>query len=165
MLIPIVVLALTLAAPQQDAAWAPLQFLAGDWTGEGGGGPGQGSGEFSFQFDLQGKVLVRKNVARYPAAQDKPAVTHDDLMVVYLESGKVRADYYDSEGHVIRYAVTPSTAGNTAQFLSDAQPSSPRYRLTYSSTGKDSLAIRFEIAPPGKPGAFATYIEAKARRK
>jgi len=44
-------------------------------------------------------------------------------------------------------------------------PSSPRYRLTYVKTGSDTLTLRFEIAPPGKPDSFSTYIEAKAKRK
>jgi hypothetical protein len=36
--------------------------------------------------------------------------------------------------------------------------------LTYRKTGPDSLALKFEIAPPGKPGAYAPYIEATAHR-
>ena len=51
------------------------------------------------------------------------------------------------------------------QFTSEAQPSSPRYRLTYLKTGEKTLSLKFEIAPPGKPDAFATYIEAKAHKK
>ena len=41
--------------------WEALQFLVGEWSGEGGGGPGEGSGTFSFATELQGKILVRKN--------------------------------------------------------------------------------------------------------
>jgi hypothetical protein len=36
--------------------------------------------------------------------------------------------------------------------------SSPRFRLTYISTGKDTLKIKFEIAAPGKE--FAPYLDA-----
>lgn len=142
-----------------DPRWAPLAFLIGDWTGEGGG-PGQGSGEFSFLPDLGGAVLIRKNVAHYPDTKNKPAYSHTDLMIV---DSTMRADYFDDEGHIIHYAVQPSTDGKSVQFLSDASASQRRYRLTYRKIGADRVAILFEIAPPGKD--FATYIEATARRK
>lgn len=150
-----ILLAIALSLP----TWTPFEFLTGDWIGEGSGDPGQGSGEFSFKVDLQGAVMIRKNIARYPAS------THDDLMVMYRESptGPVRADYYDNEGHVIRYAVT-ATEGS-AQFLSDAAARTPRYRLTYKVTGKDTLSIQFEIAPPDHPDVFKTYLTAGAHRK
>jgi len=143
-----------------DDRWAPLAFLIGDWTGEGGGGPGQGSGGFSFLPDQGGKILIRKNRADYPASKDRPAFSHTDLMIVYNEPGatKLRAIYFDMEDHVIHYTVEPSTDGNSVQFVSD------NFRLTYRKTGPDSLALKFEIAPPGKPGAYATYIDATARR-
>jgi hypothetical protein len=152
-----------LAQPaKQDQRWAPLGFLIGEWTGEGGGGPGQGSGGFSFLPDQDGKILIRKNLANYPATKDKPAYSHTDLMIIYYDAA-LRAIYFDDEGHTIHYTVEPSADGNSVQFLSDASASQPRYRLTYRKTGNDRVAIRFEIAPPGKE--FATYIEATARRK
>ena len=140
--------------------WAPLAFLVGEWTGEGGGGPGQGSGGFSFLPDQNGTILVRKNRADYPPTKDRPAFSHTDLMMVYKETSetKLRAIYFDTEDHVIHYTVEPSADGSSVQFLSD------NYRLTYRKTGADSVAIKFKIAPPDKPGAFATYIEAGARR-
>src|SRR5262244_1588463 len=46
--------------------------------------------------------------------------------------GATRADYWDSEGHVIRYGVTVD-AGKSIVFLSEG--AGPRYRLTYSFTG------------------------------
>lgn len=137
--------------------WAPLAFLAGEWIGEGGG-PGEGSGGFSFLPEQNGTVLVRKNRADYAASKDQPAFSHTDLMIVYLEDAKFRAIYFDSEDHVIHYDVEPSGDGKSVQFLSK------NYRLTYSKTGASTVAIKFEIAPPDQPGAFKTYIEAKARR-
>jgi hypothetical protein len=53
----------------KTTGWGPLQSLVGDWIGEGGGGPGQGAGSFSFKPDLQGKILLRKNRAEYPAVK------------------------------------------------------------------------------------------------
>jgi hypothetical protein len=154
-------------AQQTTSVWAPFEYLLGDWVGEGGGQPGQGTGEFSFHPDLQNRILVRKNYATYPPTKDRPGFRHDDLMVVYRESesGPIRALYFDSEGHVIHYLVTASSEQKTIEFLSEALSSSPRYRLTYVKSGSDTLTLKFEIAPPGKPDSFSTYIEAKARRK
>ena len=152
------------ASPAEDP-WQPLRFLVGTWTGEGGGAPGQGSGSFSFQLDLQDKVLIRKNRADYPAAKDRPAYSHEDLMVVYPEEKKWKAVYFDNEGHVIHYSVELSKDQGVLTFLSDAVPSAARYRLTYTKAPDGKLAIRFEIAPPGKPDGFSTYLEAIARRE
>ena len=151
--------------PQPAGDWGPIQYLVGDWTGEGSGAPGQGTGWFSFKPDLQGKILVRKNHAEYPATKERPAYVHDDLMVVFRGSRGWDADYYDSERHVIRYAVESSPDGSQIVFTSPAeQQDSPRYRLTYTRIGDQRLKIKFEIAPPGRPESFTTYIEAAARR-
>jgi hypothetical protein len=133
--------------------WGPAQFLVGNWAGEGSGQPGQGTGAFSFSPELQGKILVRKSFAEYPAANGKPASRHDDLLVVYR----------DQATHELRatYAVRP--AEGSVVFLSDPAPSGPRYRMTYTGTGKNTLKFKFEIAAPGKE--FAPYIEAAAHRR
>lgn len=159
---------LILTAPPNEAAdWNAWQFLVGDWTAEGGGQPGQGTGTFSFNFDLQGKILVRKNRAQYPATKDRPAYIHEDLMVIYREAeGKIaRAIYFDNEGHVIQYTAEFSQDQKSVTFLSDRAPPAPRFRLSYAKSGNGALTIKFEIAPPDKPEAFATYLEGSARRK
>ena len=112
--------------------------------------------------------MMRKNRADYPATKDRPAFSHEDLMVIYLEPGGAgtrRAIYFDNEGHVIEYAAEFSAERKTFTFLSGAVPSSPRYRLTYTKEGTDRVSIKFEIAPPGKPDGFSTYVEAVAHRK
>jgi hypothetical protein len=155
----------TACAADQTAGWGALQYLAGEWTGEGSGGPGQGTGSFSFKPDLQGKILVRKNRAEYPASKERAAFVHDDLMVVYRDAPEAAAHaiYFDSEGHTIRYEVQ-APDGGAIVFISPAEPSTPRYRLTYTRIDQDRLTIKFEIAPPGKPAEFTTYKEASAHR-
>ncbi len=151
--------------PPPPINWNAFKFLIGEWVGEGTGAPGEGTGGFSFSYDLQNTVLVRKNFANYPATKDRPAFTHDDLMIVYQEAGKTRAIYFDNEQHVINYTVELSKDSNAAIFLSDASPSAPRFRLTYTKLGTDRIKITFDMAPPGKPDSFATYLEGTARRK
>ena len=153
-------------AADAPAGWGPLEYLVGEWTGEGGGGPGQGGGSFSFRPDLQGKILVRKNRAEYPATKDRPAFVHEDLMVVYRETPEtaLHAIYFDSESHTIRYEVQGRPDGGEVVFVSGLEQAAPRYRLTYSRVDQDRVKIKFEIAPPGKPDQFAAYIEAGARR-
>ncbi len=147
--------------------WDAWRFLIGEWTAEGGGEPGQGTGTFSFSLELQGKILLRKNRSDYPATKDHPAYSHEDLMVIYPQPGEAatRAIYFDSEGHVIHYAAEFSEDKKALTFLSDAEPSAPRFRLTYTKDRDQALTIKFEIAPPGKPYSFTTYVEGIARRR
>ena len=140
-----------LAAPLHAATLADLEFLAGNWQGIGDGG----SGEFAFKRDLGGQIMVRTNHAAYPATADRAAFTHDDLMIIYVEKGVLRADYWDTEGHQIRYVVT--TAPNEATFVSAAAGTEPQYRLTYKLNTGGVLNGRFEVG--GK-----AYREWTARR-
>ena len=144
-----------------------FRFLLGEWEGVGEGGPGAGKGMFSFAFDLQNKVIVRKNHAEYAATASRPAVRHDVLIVVYLDraSTQILANYFDSEGQQINYKVTPSSDHEAVTFLSEASASQPRYRLSYKKLKDGTLSGKFEIAPPGQPDAFKTYLEWTARKK
>jgi len=154
-LVPVVLLAATAAYAEADpfADWTPL---LGRWDAK----TADAQGSFTLERALDGKVLVRKNHAEYP---DKKIV-HDDLMVIYADGGATRADYYDSEGNVIRYAVTMTPAQKRVVFLSDAQAGAPRFRLTYDYGGKDAIALAFDIAPPGQPDAWKSYIQATVHR-
>src|SRR5262245_40091820 len=157
-------------APAQQAAkpanWEAWQFLLGEWEGKGGGEPGQGAGGFTFAFDLQKRVLVRRNHSDYPATDKQPAFSHDDLMVIYQEGDRpARAVYFDNEGHIIHYTVEFSSDQNSLVFLSEASQSAPQFRLTYNKAPQKSLAIKFEIAPPGSPGKFSTYLQAVVHKK
>jgi hypothetical protein len=145
--------------------WVDFRFLIGTWVSENK--PEDGSGRFILEPDLQGKVLVRRNTADLPAAKGRPAGKHEDLMIVYRSPGdkQFRASYFDNEGHVIQYAVTPLPDKNGLVFLSNPDPSGPRFRLTYTKGEKDKVAIKFEIAPPGKADEFRVYLQGSVRRE
>jgi hypothetical protein len=143
----------------------PLGFLLGDWQADGGGKPGEASGGFTFAPSLQERVIVRTNYAEYPAASGKPASRHDDLMVLYAtELGELRADYYDNEGHVIRYVGSTPKAGELI-LVSEISSGAPRFRLTYKLGADGVLVGQFEVAPPGKPDSFGPYLAWTSRRK
>ena len=146
---------------QQPKSCRGIVGLAGEWVGAGTGAPGEGKGGFTFEQELQGRVLVRRNFAEYPAAKDRPAYRHDDLMVIYDEGR--RADYWDNENHVIRYAVQTSSDGCSITFESPRSTTEAAYKLTYTYKSPDEVSIGFQIAPAGKE--FGNYIMASARRK
>jgi len=150
-----------------DDDWSAWRLVIGQWQGEGGGRPGQAVGSFSFAFDLQGNILVRRSRAEYPPEAGRAAFVHEDLMIVYREPEpkRTRAAYFDNEGHTIHYTAEFSEDHMTLQFLSDPDPQSPRFRLTYKKVTDDSLAVTFEIAPAGRPDAFSKYLEGTARRQ
>jgi len=142
-----------------------LSFMVGRWTGEGEGVPGTGVGEFSFEWDLKQNILIRRSFAEYPATLDRQTSRHDDLMVVFVEADKLKAEYFDSEGHVIHYRVTPAADGNSVEFLSEPLSGVPRYRLTYTKLrDMNSMKLEFEIANPDQGEVFTRYIDAVLRR-
>jgi hypothetical protein len=154
-------LTLAAAAPPAEGAdaspLAPLDFLLGAWEASGGGAPGSGAGTTTFERRVGNKLIVRTNHADYPATKDRPASSHDDLMVIYASpDGEMHADYYDNEGHVIRYSV--DAKDGTAVFTSDPSPGVPRFRLTYKPAYAGIVGGEFEIASPGEPEAFKSYL-------
>jgi len=157
----ILLLAAATLCAQGKPNWDGWQFLIGEWTGEGVGNPGQGTGGFTFELQLDQHVLVRHNYAEYPATKDKPAYSHQDLMVIHPEGSGWSAMYFDNEGHVIHYSVEFRTEG--VVFTSTEPASGPRFMLTYAKLGADKVGIEFSIAAPGKP--FTPYIHGVAHRK
>ena len=141
----------------------PLTFLLGEWDASGSGKPGEGTGSTSFVLRLQDRVIVRTNFADNPRTAKSPESRHDDLMVIHAASGGVGADYYDNEGHVLRYVVTSAGPGE-ASFVSEVVEGSPRFRLSYKLRPDSVLKGEFAIAPPGKPEAFAPYLAWESRR-
>lgn len=158
----ICVLCLLLGVPlaAESDAWKALQFLVGEWVGEGGGTrTGQGSGGFSFRPDVQGKVMIRRNWSDYPVANGNSGLHHEDIMMIYGINGSPEALYADNEGHVISYRIEVSDGGGVIRFVN------AQHRLTYRKTGANTLAGTFEIAMPGKTGEFKEYLAWTARRK
>jgi hypothetical protein len=153
-----------LPAAEVPDAWKPFQFMMGDWVGVGSEKSSQGTGEFSLKFDLDQKILVRKNRANLgQSTKQLPGGTHEDLMVIYPQpgTGRFRADYFDNEGNVIHYAI--SFAVHKVVFESD-DPSNPaKFRLTYELKPDGTINIDFAIASPGKP--FQTCLSGVAKRK
>ncbi|MDE1150636.1 MAG: hypothetical protein PW843_29145 [Azospirillaceae bacterium] len=134
---------------------APLDFLIGHWQAPAvsADSPDQG-GTFDIGRDLGGTVLVRHDHIRL-----KDGGAMDMLMLVYPEAGGLRADFFDTAGHVIHYQAASVTADQVT-FLSDG--TGPTFRLTYSAVGKENLRVRFEIKPPG--GDFKVFTEGMATR-
>ena len=150
----------TNAGPARDPL-ASLAPLLGKWEAEPDPKQPGVTGWTTFERGLGDHVVVRRNHASYPPRDGRPASVHDDLMVLFSEEGKLRADYWDSEGHVIRYEVQ-SPAANRLVFLSDARTGAPRFRLTYAWAQPGTLDLTFEIAPPGATD-FRPYISARLR--
>ena len=142
------------ASAAEGPPLAPLDFLLGNWEANA---PGSGVGTTTFERKLGNKVVVRTNHADYAATKERPATSHDDLMVIYAApDGAIRATYYDSEGHVIDYTV--ETADGSAVFTSETQPGMGRFRLTYKLTYAGIVSGEFEIAPPAEPQGFKSYL-------
>ena len=145
------------ADPPLQGPLASLAFMVGDWRGVGEGtGPGAG-GDSAIHPDLGGRLLVRRD-----HVLTKAGGAFDIDMVTYVDGSALKAEFIDTEGHVIHYGVTPG-AGPSAEFLAPPSPQAPGFRLTYAAVNPDRLHIRFEIAPPG--GAFATYTEGDVARR
>jgi hypothetical protein len=150
------------AAPlaQTPATLASFKFLLGQW--EGIGDQGGATGGFTFASTVQDRVIVRTNYSDTPATANTPASRHDDLMVIYVDGGRVKADYFDSENHVIRY-VAEARPGEVV-LVSDINAAEPRYRLRYVKRSETTIDGTFEVAPPGRPEAFTRYLSWSARK-
>ena len=153
---------MTTCFAQQNSSWTKWSWLMGEWKGEGSGQPGQGGGTFTFKPDLNDKVLVRRSHSEYPASGNRPAVIHDDLMVIYLDqSGNAsKAIYFDNEGHTINYSISYSE--QSIVLLSDPIPNVPIFRLTYSLLNNQTINTKFEMSQDGVK--FMTILKAKVPR-
>ena len=139
-----------------------FDWLLGTWMGSGSGQPGGGTGFDSFTLGLNNQIVSRNSHSEYPATEKHEATVHDDFMVIYREDGAWRADYWDSESHVIHYAVT--VGSGKAVFTSNPQKDGPRFRLSYERLSNGDLATVFAIASPGTDD-FKPYVSGTSHRK
>jgi hypothetical protein len=154
-----------LAAPTDP--WKALAFLEGTWDAntQGGSAQAQGSGTYSFAPELKHHVLVRHSGesadCRGPKGFD---CEHSDVLYIYQEAQDqpLKAIYFDSEGHVIHYAVsTPDST--TAVFISEASPSGPQFQLVYQL--KDMvMSGKFQMRMPGQT-TWKSYLEWNGAKK
>ena len=152
-------------APKPADPWARLNFLIGEWRGVGTGAPGEAEGGTSFAFNLDKKILVRNNWAKYPPkAGEKTGLSHDDLMIIYPagDGSTFRAMYFDNEGHVIPYSLSFSQKPDAVVFETDSAQPGPRFRMTYELRPDGTLANVFWIAPPG--GEFKVYVQGTLKK-
>lgn len=161
-------------APLSRAERAPVVFapvwdaLVGRWLGQGDvadGGKGGLVGAASFEYELDGRVMTRRNVADYPAVDGHAGLHHEDLMTIYPAPDGLHAEamYYDNEGHVIHYAATWASDGRSLVMLSFPEDGAPRYRLTWRFVGFDRLALTFDVAAPGTV-EFSSYAAGLLQR-
>jgi hypothetical protein len=85
-------------------------------------------------------------------------------MIIYVDDQRiVRADYYDNEGHVIRYRVTSPGPGRVA-FVSEPLADGSVYRVTYESAEGGSVKGAFAVGSTRSPDAWAVYLSWEMRR-
>lgn len=147
-------------------AWTRLNFLVGEWEGVGTGAPGEAVGGTSFSFDLDKKILMRKNWAKYPPKPgEKTGLSHQDLVIVYPSPGEslFRAIYFDNEDHVINYLVSFPQKPDSAIFESNPTQKGPRFRMTYELGSDKALKNVFWIAAPGQE--FKVYAQGTLKKK
>ncbi len=161
---------LTYLASQSFAAddpWSDFRYLIGEWVADSNGQPGQATGSFTLNLELQERVLVRRNKAELPATGGRPAASHEDLLIVYKpETGKsLKGIYFDNEDYVIDYNVSVSADKKTITLVSAAVQNKPRFRFSYTKLEDNKISTKFEIAPPGQPDNFKTYVEGVCKRK
>ena len=148
------------------STWDSFQFLMGEWQGAEGI-YSIGSEHFSFAFDLQSRVIVQKIHGSHPAVLGNPAFTTDGLMVIYAEQAtptpRLRADYFDSHGNVMHYAVEVSSDSEAVTFVG-ADALGHRFRTTYSRRKDGALDIKTMMAEPGRE-EFTLMNEGAAYKK
>jgi hypothetical protein len=141
--------------------WKALGFLEGTWDAhtEGGSAGAQGSGTYTFAPELKHHVLVRRSGDSAGCTGPKGFdCEHNDVLYIYQEAQDqpLKAIYFDSEGHVIHYAVSVPDS-TTAVFVSEASPSGPQFQLVYQLMNA-VMSGKFQMRVPGQT-AWKSYLE------
>ena len=157
-----IVASLVVAAAPATADWKDWTPLLGTWEADRSGDGATGT--FTLSVELQGRILLRKNQADYPKTKERPAFRHEVLMVLWRDGSVTRGEYWDTEGHFIRYVVSVDAGSKTFTFVSDVIQGQPRYRLSYIVSSPSALSLKFEIAPPDAPEQYKPYITAALHR-
>ena len=149
-------IALIAGATAQSASLKPalsgISFLVGTWTGGTGkvadtGGTSRGSSTIT--AEVGGSVLIRRDHTDLFGADGKPSGSFEQVMMIYPEGGTLHADYSDGE-HIIHYTSAAVVPGRSVVFTTAASAGAPSFRLRYEKADAQTLAIRFEMAPPGQ---------------
>ncbi|MEO7202195.1 MAG: hypothetical protein ABIZ82_06340 [Candidatus Tumulicola sp.] len=130
---------------------AGLPFLLGDWrAGSGNVAETEGTsrGRSTFTLEAGGNVTLRKDHTDLFTASGQPAGSFDQIMMIYPEGNTIHADYSDG-AHVIHYVRAYVVAGRSVTFVSASRADAPTFRLSYELSNPTTLAVKFELAPPG----------------
>jgi hypothetical protein len=144
-------------APESTPVLAALDFLLGNWSSSSST---TGAGD-QFRRDLDGHVLMRlsRSDVRSPTSAVSSALQSTMTIYPSVDGSQLRAIYFDSVGHVIHYKAGAVVRGQRIQFLSDGSDPGPTFRITYERAARDQLHVKFEMATPDKPNAFAVVAE------
>jgi len=157
-LMPALFLSLISAASAQAELPAPpadltgISFLVGTWeSGDGRvaetGGTSRGSSKIT--AEAGGSALLRRDHTDLFGADGKATGSFDQIMLIYREGRAIHADYTDG-AHVIHYTSAVVVPGRSVAFTTSTIATAPTFRLSYEKTADQTLALRFEIAPPGQ---------------
>lgn len=145
-----------LAAGQSDAAaaqpaqrlsatLAPLQFLVGSWRQTSGRVRfvARSQGSFTIEPAVGGTALLRRDHNDF-VMQAGHDPSYDQIMLIYPEQGRLRADWFDGV-HAIHYTSVTIEPGRSVRFATQTRPGQPSYRLTYT-LNSNGVEVRFEQA-------------------
>jgi hypothetical protein len=150
-------------SPAARALREVFDFVLGSWELEPEGAGGI-RGRFSFEMDLGGRaVLHRIQVmgAPTPGADNR---ANELLIVVFAESGQLRALYLDNDGKVVRFDVGYAHDTGTLTFASEMTPGEARQRFTYRPLGVDRLEVVSEASNADGRGPLIVTSKSTWRR-
>jgi hypothetical protein len=155
------------APPSRDNdPWRALSFLEGTWDARTRPTASaiDAFGTYTFRKELGGRILARHTNATGCKGPVDFDCDHSDLLFVYQESPgqRLKAIYFDNEGHVIHYGVSTPVPGS-AVFISDPTGTGPQFRLVYELKGA-VMEGKFQVLMPGKT-EWTSYLEWSGTRK